>query len=242
MKEICENSVLMNSFFLLTFHDLKHGKNFFTFLPKAIFDLVSLSSTNLHHPTMHLYKSLPVLLLLSIKSPSIRAFLHSLLFYRYERLVSIHSQLYDETSSEGNEILPSTLQGFNPWNHGTRTGTSPDGSLQRENGVFRNINNVVSLRQNRMQQLMSELLNAAPNENLMRSILQENKEFLLEPLEDKDAVQDVDSIYLQCKNRQERFRAYERAMEQRLAKATNPTAQLVLTAMKEFVLECENCD
>jgi hypothetical protein len=190
---------------------------------------------------MHLYKSLKVLLLFSIISDPIKAFLRSFPCSQHERLEILPPVLPLQGESDGNEILPSTLQGFNPWNYATRTDTSPDPPLLRENRSSLN-NNVVSLRQNRMQQLMSELLNAAPNKNLMQSILQENKEFLLEPIEDEDAVQDVDSIYLRCKNRQERYRAYEQAMEQRLDSAKNPTAKLVLTAMKEFVLACEKCD
>ena len=73
----------------------------------------------------------------------------------------------------------------------------------------------------------------------MQDILQENKYFLLEPLENDDVVTDADSIYTPNMSRDERYSAYRSSMQDRLARSKNPQARKVLTAMMEFVLSYE---
>ena len=46
----------------------------------------------------------------------------------------------------------------------------------------------ISLRKTRMQELNNDLLNAAGDKERTQQILQDNKDFLLEPLEDSEAV------------------------------------------------------
>ena len=88
-----------------------------------------------------------------------------------------------------------------------------------------------------MQQLIAALLTAPP-ENI-QDILQNHKDFLLEPLEDMNAVLDPDSIYRGDMTRSQRYQAYRESMQERLAKARDPKAHKVLQAMMDFVLSFE---
>jgi len=100
----------------------------------------------------------------------------------------IYSILDDKTSSE-NEF-----EGFNPFN---RKETS---TTQRAPQV---LSSTISLRQLRMKDVMTTLLNT--DETNFESILIENEELIMEPLLDDDAVMDEDSIYDVGMNREERF-------------------------------------
>ena len=103
-------------------------------------------------------------------------------------------------------------------------------------GAFQFSGNQISLRKTRMQQVVNELLNVVGQEDETRAVLQEAAGFLLEPLEDKDAVLDPDSIYTSSMTRTERYQAYEGSMEERVASANNPAVKQVLTSLRDFVL------
>ena len=67
---------------------------------------------------------------------------------------------------------------FNPLNYKT----------SKSNSAYSYSGTQISLRKTRMQELTNELLNAAGNESAMNDILQDYKDFLIEPLEDPEAV------------------------------------------------------
>jgi len=90
-----------------------------------------------------------------------------------------------------------------------------------------------------MQELTNELLNCANDSSQMQEILNSYQDFLLEPLDDDDAVLDPDSIYTADMSRAERYQAYRGSMEERVRSARNPTVRTVLEAMKDFVLSFE---
>ena len=147
-----------------------------------------------------------------------------------------------------------------PWPSSSKTSRSiSDG---------RSASNIISLRKTRMQELTRELLEAviedsnsstasSPSSSLdntstssgsaaasaaptaVRTVLDGYKDFLLEPLEEQDAVLDPDSIYKPNMTRRQRYEAYRQEMDRRLSQARNKQAQAVLTAMKEYVLEFE---
>ena len=73
----------------------------------------------------------------------------------------------------------------------------------------------------------------------VRTVLDSYRDFLLEPLEEQDAVLDPDSIYKPSMTRRQRYEAYRQEMDRRLSQARSKQAQAVLTAMKEYVLEFE---
>jgi hypothetical protein len=94
---------------------------------------------------------------------------------------------------------------------------------------------MISLRKTTMTELLNELLNMDSVEG-MQPILENYKDFLLEPLEDMDAVLDPDSIYSSTMNREARYQAYQRSMEERISQAQYHKVMTVLTAMKDYVL------
>jgi len=98
----------------------------------------------------------------------------------------------------------------------------------------------VDLRSLRMSSLTGDLLNGLGDEAAMRTILEENRDFLLEPLEVEDSLAASGSIYTPDMSRLERYRAYRKSVEQRLESSGNEKAKAVLTAMKDYVLEFEN--
>jgi hypothetical protein len=130
-----------------------------------------------------------------------------------------------------------TAGSFNPFNYDAAKSRSSSSFANNQNS---NTKNVVSLRKTRMQQMTNAMLNAAPDNTQLLAILAANKDFLLEPLEDENAVQEADSIYLLCNARAERYRAFEQSMADRLAKAKDPAVRQVLTSIMDFVMHCEN--
>ena len=135
------------------------------------------------------------------------------------------------SSSSSSSSLPS---GFNPLNYNAAAGNRP----------LANSNNIISLRQTQMQQVMGQLLTAvsssSSSSSSVRAVLEEHRDFLLEPLDDEQAVQDNDSIYQHCTTRAERYRAFATTMEERIARTRDASpAKQVLVALRDYVLACE---
>ncbi|CAB9517516.1 expressed unknown protein [Seminavis robusta] len=97
----------------------------------------------------------------------------------------------------------------------------------------------ISLRKTTMTELLNELLNVATAREEVQTVLESYKDFLLEPLEDTDAVLDPDSIYTASMTREQRYQAYRESMEERVEKARNESVKTVLKAMKDYVLSFE---
>ena len=140
------------------------------------------------------------------------------------------------------ETMDAASETFNVW-------SSPSSSVASFNPfVYQgsvgpiNTKNIISLRSTRMQQITNDLLNAYPDRNQILQILQSHQEFLLEPLEDDMAVQDVDSIYRNCANRTERYRQFAQSMTDRLSKVRDPAVRQVLTALNDFILSHEHIE
>lgn len=98
----------------------------------------------------------------------------------------------------------------------------------------------VDIRSIRMGSLTTDLLNSLGDEAVMRTILEDNRDFLLEPLEVEDSLAASGSIYTPDMSRLERYQAYRQSVEERLKSSNNEKAKAVLTAMKDYVLEFEN--
>lgn len=120
---------------------------------------------------------------------------------------------------------------FNPFDYqrNNKSSRSPGSSPPR-----------VDLRSVRMSSLTSDLLNSLGDETAMRTILEENHDFLLEPLEVEDSLAASGPIYTPDMSRLERYRAYRKSVEERLKASRNEKAKAVLTAMKDYVLEFED--
>jgi hypothetical protein len=136
----------------------------------------------------------------------------------------------------------SSVTTFNPFAYGAASVSEgqPRWMSSQPSKERTNTNNIISLRSTRMKQITNEMLNAFPNHGHMLHILQSHQEFLLEPLEDDMAVQDVDSIYRTCANRTERYRRFEQSMTDRLHSVRDESVRQVLMALKNFVLSHEH--
>jgi hypothetical protein len=130
-----------------------------------------------------------------------------------------------------------TTRLFNDKNDMDLTGFNPFQYQSRGNRAYSMSGTQISLRKTGMQQLIATLLQA-PTENI-QDILENHKDFLLEPLEDMDAVLDPDSIYRGDMTRSQRYQSYRESMHERVDKARDPKAHEVLEAMMDFVLRFE---
>lgn len=139
--------------------------------------------------------------------------------------VSLRSFLNDE-KDETSDGVPAN---FNPFDYKASRSVSSIGYSGTQ----------ISLRKSTMDQLVNELLNVVGNEQQTTEVLENYKDFLLEPLEDDDAVLDPDSIYDSTMDRTARYVAYRESMEARLSSARNPSVKRVLDSMKQFVLSHE---
>jgi len=166
----------------------------------------------------------------------------------------------DNNLDQRNSVLPDQ---FNPFDYNRRSGramttgqptttassSSPTSSFsatssrrqQRDNDSSGNTSrSVISLRKVRMSEISQDLLRVvASDSERMDRILKDNAEFLLEPLEDDDAVLDPDSIYSTDMDRSGRYEAYRTSMEERIKNARNRDVRKVLTALRDFVLSHE---
>jgi hypothetical protein len=148
-------------------------------------------------------------------------------------------QLYLNPDNKEPDENPVDLKNFNPFQQQKQRSRS---SARRSSYTSASSSspNIISLRQTQMQQLMSEMLEAVnKGDDGMKQVLETHKEFLLEPLEDDEAVLDVDSIYTPQMTRQERYQAYKKEMQKRIERASDPNAKSVLQNMLEFVLSHE---
>lgn len=90
-----------------------------------------------------------------------------------------------------------------------------------------------------MQEIMSNLLNVVGDEQATVALLQDASDFLLEPLEDDEAVLELDSIYKPNMSREERYQTYRKAMQERIQGARNSDVRSVLQKLSDFVLAKE---
>ena len=122
---------------------------------------------------------------------------------------------------------PEEWQGFNPFDAAKTGVTRP---------------NVFSMRKIQMEEILTQLLNCPKdddNDEKIRSILEEHQEFLLEPLDQDDAVLEPDSIYTADMDRSQRYNAYREQMQQRIQKARRPEARRILESIMSFILSFE---
>ena len=110
----------------------------------------------------------------------------------------------------------------------------------------------VSFRKMQMQQVFSELLDAAgsyrvdrhvnsknddddDDEDILQSILLENKSVVLQPLEEDEVVLDADSVIRPGMTRSQRYKVYVESLETRIQAAKSRQVKAVLEAIRDFV-------
>jgi hypothetical protein len=135
----------------------------------------------------------------------------------------------DNNNEDGDNAI--NWDGFNPLDPSSRSfggaSTSTTSSTR------------ISLRSTQMQGLMNDLLNEVDDEQASHAILEASKDLLLDPLEDDDAVLEVDSVYKPGMTRAERYRTYRTTMQERIQTARNSTVRIVLQRLSEFVTSHE---
>jgi hypothetical protein len=86
-----------------------------------------------------------------------------------------------------------------------------------------------------MKELTTDLLACISEDESVSKLLESNEEFLLEQLNNLDAVLEPDSVFTPSMSRSERFEQYRKVMEDRIRNARVPAAKNALRALKEFV-------
>lgn len=93
--------------------------------------------------------------------------------------------------------------------------------------------NRVSVRDQRLQELLGQLLRV-PHGEARQSLLAQHRDFVLEPLEHDD-----DATTSSSSTRAERYRAYRQTLEARIGQARQAGTRDVLQALYEFVVANE---
>ncbi|VEU38804.1 unnamed protein product [Pseudo-nitzschia multistriata] len=180
-------------------------------------------------------------------------------FQHYHRVSICHLASSSSTAERGNTVLFNTQGDDNDdddWSSSLPLSKSPTPfSQQLEQGKFNPLDYrgksktnrssgsaqaQVNLRSMRMSSMTDDLLNSLGNKAAMRAVLEENRDFLLEPLESEETLAGSGSIYTPDMSRSERYQAYRKNVNKRLESSNNAKAKAVLTAMRDFVLEFEN--
>jgi hypothetical protein len=91
----------------------------------------------------------------------------------------------------------------------------------------------------KMKELTTELLLNISDDDMISKLLLTNEEFLLEQLNNVDAVLEPDSVLTPDMTREERFRQYEKVMNERITGARAPVARKALGVLRDFVLSRE---
>ena len=151
--------------------------------------------------------------------------------------------LFSSSSSQ------SSLQNFNPFQpvSSNRNQNQYNNPIKSNsiNTININNNNVLSLRKLQMQSILQDLL-AVTNDEMMtistkqeqhKTILHAHRDFLLAPFTDNDfADDDPDSIYKSShQSPSARWETFHTTMTSRIQAARNPSVQIVLEALLEYV-------
>jgi len=88
-----------------------------------------------------------------------------------------------------------------------------------------------------MEELTSDLIEVVDDEEMTLELLEKNKDFLLEPLENDEAILQVGSIYSASMSREERYETYKKSMEERIAQARSRSVRSLLKSMRDYVIQ-----
>jgi hypothetical protein len=99
--------------------------------------------------------------------------------------------------------------------------------------------NQILIRKTHMLELTQELMRNITDDAKMQEIIENSRDFLLDPLENEFAVVDPDSIYEPGMTRAARYSRYRETMNDRIRNATNGSVKKMLQMMKDYVLNFE---
>lgn len=137
----------------------------------------------------------------------------------------------------------SEFEGFNPFQPGskmpTRGGFGVVSDDERKRPPPSTPGGRISPRQMRMREITTDLLACLSDDDAVDDLLKSNEDFLLEQLNDVDAVLESDSVYDPDMNREERFVRYREVMDERIEGARAPAAKKALGKLRDFVMSRE---
>ena len=141
----------------------------------------------------------------------------------------------DETSNE--------FDGFNPFTPGAKIPTKGGFGIlsdsERKQPTPSTPGGQISPRQMKMKDITTDLLMCISDDESVSELLLSNEEFLLEQLNNLDAVLEPDSVMTPDMTRPQRFQRYEEVMQERIDGARAPAAKKALGALKGFVMSRE---
>lgn len=95
------------------------------------------------------------------------------------------------------------------------------------------------MRKVHMQELTQDIMRNINDDASILAILENAREFLLEPFESENAVLDPDSIFEPGMSRPEKFERYRSIMNKRIDDAKNQSLKKLLQSMMDYVVQFE---
>ena len=142
-------------------------------------------------------------------------------------------------SDDGANSNSNEFGGFNPFRPGSKVPTKGGFGIlsddERRQPPPTTPGGRISPRQMRMKELTTDLLARLSDDESVSRLLRSNEEFLLEQLNNLDAVLEPDSVFSPDMSREERFERYRQVMEERIENARAPAAKKALGALQDFV-------
>ena len=169
--------------------------------------------------------------------------LHNNIFYSststksQQQQLSANSPLFtDEDNKNEND---NEFDGFNPFQPGAKIKTKGGFGIlsddERKQPAPTTPGGQISPRQMRMKELTTDLLARLSDEDAVSELLISNEEFLLQQLNNLDAVLESDSVFTPDMSREERYERYRMVMDERIENARAPAAKKALGILRDFV-------
>ena len=179
----------------------------------------------------------------SSKTTALRKRPLSLLFDK-SPLFSADNGTTEETNSSSSSSISDTtndFDGFNPFAPGSKILPAKGGfGILSDNERLRPRAAItpggrISPRQMKMKELIADLLACISDNEAVSHLLHSNEKFLLEQLNNMDALLEPESVFTPNMNREERFDMYQQVMTERIMNARAPVAKKALEALRDFV-------
>jgi len=188
-----------------------------------------------------MHTSIACLLLASICSSPAAAFITQAppQSGRSSRLQS--SPLFEPEKND--DEMSNDFQGFNPFTPGAKMPTKGGFGIlsdnERKQPPPTTPGGQISPRQMKMKEITTELLMCISDDESVSELLLSHEEFLLNQLNNVDAVLEPDSVLTPDMTRSQRFQRYGEVMQERIDGARAPAAKKALGALKDFVMSRE---
>jgi hypothetical protein len=164
-----------------------------------------------------------------------------LLLFDKSPLFSADNGTTEETISSRSDTTTNDFDGFNPFASGSKILPTKGGfGILSDNERLQPRASItpggrISPRQMKMKELIADLLACISDNEAVSHLLHSNEKFLLEQLNNMDALLEPESVFTPNMNREERFDMYQQVMTERIKNARAPVAKKALEALRDFV-------